>query len=118
MAIARGYEKLKIWEKSDQFAKKIYYFTERFPRGELYGLTSQLRRSALSIPANIVEGYARKSKKEFLNFLNIAYGSLNEADYLIKFSFDNKYLGQKEYEILSGLAYEVGSMLWAFMRQL
>lgn len=113
----RGYEKLKIWEKSHELAKNVYNVTSGFPRSEIYGLTSQLRRSALSVPTNIVEGYARRSKKEFLNFLNIAYGSLNETDYLLRFSFDNKYLSLEEYESVSGIAYEVGSMLWVFMKQ-
>ena len=118
MGEKRGYEKLKIWQKAHQLAMEIYSVTEGFPKNEQYALTSQLRRGSLSVPTNIVEGHARRSKKEFLNFLNIAYGSLNETDYLLKFAFDIKYLKLQDYEKLTGLAYEVGSMLWAFMKQI
>ena len=114
----KGYEKLKIWEKAHDFAKKIYNVTAGFPKSELYGLTSQLRRASLSVPVNIVEGYSRRSRKEFLNFLNIAYGSLNESEYLLRFAFENKFLSLEQYQKISGISHEIGAMLWAFMKQL
>ena len=114
----KGYEKLKVWEKSHNFAKEIYNVTAGFPKSELYGLTSQLRRASLSVPVNIVEGYSRRGRKEFLNFLNIAYGSLNESEYLLRFSFENRFLPLEQYRRISGLSQEVGAMLWAFMKQI
>ena len=83
-----GYKRLIVWEKADLLAKEIYVRTRSFPKEELYGLTSQLRRAGLSIPVNIVEGYARKSRKELQQFLNISLGSLAETEYLLKFAFD------------------------------
>lgn len=114
----RGYEKLQIWQRSHELAKKVYALTADFPKSEIYGLTAQLRRSSLSVPTNIVEGYARRSKKEFSNFLNIAYGSLSETEYLLRFSFDNNFLNVEEYERMSGEAREIASMIWVFMKRI
>ena len=75
-----NYKKLKIWENSFDLAVEIYKLTQLFPREELYNLTSQIKRSAVSIPSNIAEGAGRKSNKEFLNFLSIANGSCSELD--------------------------------------
>ncbi len=75
----------------------------RFPKDEMYGLTSQLRRAALSIPTNIVEGYSRKGDKELSRFVNIAIGSMAEAEYLLDFSKRLGYLSQQEYESLEAL---------------
>ena len=74
------YKKLKIWENSFDLAVEIYKLTQLFPREELYNLTSQIKRSAVSIPSNIAEGAGRNSNKEFLNFLSIANGSCSELD--------------------------------------
>ena len=73
------YKDLKVWQKADEFALEIYRITKHFPKAEMYGLTSQLRRAALSVPTNIVEGYARKGDKELSRFINIAIGSLAEV---------------------------------------
>lgn len=113
----RGYEDLQIWQRAHALAKKIYVLTGGFPKSEIYGLTAQIRRSSLSVPTNIVEGYARKSRKEFLNFLNIAYGSLNETDYLLRFAFENRYFDLEEYESISAEVYEIESMIWVFMKR-
>ena len=75
-----NYKDLKIWQKSVDLAVKIYEVTKRFPKEEIYGLTSQIRRSAVSIPSNIAEGSGRNSKQEFLNFLGISHGSSYELD--------------------------------------
>lgn len=74
------YKKLKIWENSIDLAVDIYKLTQLFPKEELYNLTSQIRRSAVSVPSNIAEGAGRNSNKEFLNFLSIANGSCSELD--------------------------------------
>jgi len=75
------HEKLIVFKKADELAFEIYNLTKLFPKDEIFGLTSQLRPAALSIPANIVEGYARRSEKELLHFINIALGSLAETEY-------------------------------------
>jgi four helix bundle protein len=93
----------------------IYRATDNFPRSERFGLTAQLRRAALSIPTNIVEGYARKSKKELAQFINIALGSLAETEYL--FSFSNRLGYVKDNcESIEMLIEEVGRILWGFYR--
>ncbi len=71
-----GYEKLLVWQRADELAYQVYAATKAFPKEELYAMTSQLRRAALSVPTNIVEGYARQGKNEFRQFANIALGSL------------------------------------------
>jgi len=109
-----GYKRLIVWEKADQLAKEIYIRTRCFPKEELYGLTSQLRRAGLSVPTNIVEGCARKSRKELQQFLNIALGSLVETEYLLKFVFDMKFFEQNDYDQLEKLRQEVGNLRWRF----
>ncbi|MBL7032200.1 MAG: four helix bundle protein [Nitrospira sp.] len=112
-----NYKTLIVFQKADELAFQIYKTTKTFPKSELYGLTSQIRRSALSVPTNIVEGYARKSKKELLHFINIAFGSHAETEYLFSFS---KRLGYFETEFLSveNLISEVGRLLWSFRRSI
>jgi four helix bundle protein len=78
-----GYKKLLIWKKSDELAFAVFEITSQFPKFELFSLTSQLRRVSLSIPTNIVEGYARNSKTEFKRFVILALGSLAEVRYLL-----------------------------------
>ena len=113
-----GYKKLVVWQKSDELVKFIYQTTRNFPKDETYGLTSQLRRSALSIPTNIVEGYARKSKNELKQFLNIAWGSFVETEYLIDFALHQAYFRESDHKILTSLLKEVGSLLWSFTKSL
>ncbi len=105
-------------EKSDIFAHSIYKITKDFPREELFGLTSQLRRSALSIPLNIIEGFARQRRKEHLRFLEISYGSLKETKYLLHFAYKEKHLSQRSYRETIDLAEEVGRLLWSSMKTL
>lgn len=82
----KGYKKLKVWEKAHKVAIEIYKITKKFPSEEIYGITSQLRRLAFSVPINIVEGHASNSRKEFLSFLNITNRSLVETEYLLEIS--------------------------------
>lgn len=79
----RDYTKIEAWKTGDDLAVSIYQLTRDFPREELYGITSQLRRAAVSVPTNIAEGSARESKREYLHFLTIARGSLSEVQYLV-----------------------------------
>lgn len=107
-----GYKNLIAWQKANLLAELVYEITLSFPKHEVFGLTSQLRRACLSVPLNIVEGYARNNRKEFHRFLGIALGSLAETEYLIEFTFKQKYLSPISYQKLSELKEETGRILW------
>jgi len=92
----RDYTKIEAWKLADDLPVAIYGQTRGFPKEELYGLTSQLRRAAYSVPANITEGAARESKKDYLHFLYIARGSLNEAPYFVHLASRLGYLPDNE----------------------
>ena len=109
-----AYKSLIAWQKADQLAKKVYLVSKSFPAEEIYGITPQLRRAALSIPTNIVEGYARRSSKELKRFLLIALGSLAEVEYLLDFSVSMKLIANEDYKFLYGLRCDTGSLLWKF----
>ena len=113
-----NYKKLVVWQKADELAKAVYRATKDFPKEELYGLTSQLRRATLSVPTNIVEGYARKGKKELLQFLNMALGSLAETEYLLDFVLSLGYFKQDEHKNLQDLRQYVGNLLWKFYQSI
>ena len=80
MSTPQGFKDLRVWQEAMDFAVKIFKLTEDLPKHEVYGLCSQLRRSAVSVPSNIAEGWGRKGNKEFAHFLDIAYGSICELD--------------------------------------
>ena len=80
-----NYKKLMVWEKADELAYQVYVISKNFPREEQFGLTSQIRRAAISIPTNIAEGVGRQGKNETRQFANIALGSLAETEYLLSF---------------------------------
>jgi len=115
---AVGYKKLIVWQKADELAYQVYVATKSFPKDETYGMISQLRKAALSIPTNIVEGYGRQGKNELRQSANIALGSLAEVRYLIDFSGRLKYLSNEEQTTLQNLAGEVGKLLWKFYQSL
>jgi len=112
----KGYKSLKIWQKAHDLFMNIYSVTKTFPKEELYGITSQIRRSSLSVALNIVEGHASNSKKEFLSFLNIANRSLVETEYLLEVSRDLVFINNKDYEGLESKRKEVAIMLTAFIK--
>jgi len=114
----KGYRKLIIWEKAHRVAMEVYKATAQFPKEELYGLTSQVRRSALSVALNIVEGHASNSKKGFLSFLNIANRSLVETEYLLEVAQELGYLTQAAHQLLENSRSEVGIVLNAFVKGL
>ena len=116
--IVRTYKDLFVWQRAHFLVLEIYKVTRNFPKEELYALVSQLRRAVISVPANIVEGHARGSRKEFINFLNIAKGSLAEVDYFLYLSLDLKYLSEAEYNFLEGIRNEVGILLYKFSESL
>src|SRR5213082_2326050 len=96
----RDYTKIQAWRLADDLTVAIYEQTRSFPREEMYGLTSQLRRASYSVPANIVEGASQESKKDYLHFLYIARGSLSEAQYFIHLSQRLNYLSSDEADTL------------------
>jgi len=98
-----GYKKLIVWKKADDLAYE-----------EIYGITFQLRRAALSIPTNLVEGTGRQGKKELKRFASIALGSTTETEYLLDFSLRLGYLSKEEHKTLQDLRQEVGNLLWKF----
>jgi four helix bundle protein len=110
------YKNLTVWQKADELAIAVYSATKKFPKDEAYGVTSQLRRAALSVPTNIVEGYARKGDKELARFISIAIGSLAETEYLLSFAQRLGYLSEKDYCSLEGIRSEVGKLLWKFYK--
>lgn len=112
-----SYEKIKAWQKAHELALEIYHVTKTFPRQEAFGLTSQLRRAAISIPTNIVEGYARQNQKVFGTFLDTAYASLVEVKYLLKFSNEVGYMSKKDSTKLESLSDGVGKILWGYMKE-
>jgi len=103
--------KLIVWQKSHKLVLKIYEITKEFPRDERFGLTSQIRRAAVSIPSNIVEGKARGSKKDYRRFLLMSRGSLEEVKYQLLLARDLKYIEQDVYNDVLDNAKEVGRML-------
>ncbi len=114
----KGYKKLKVWEKADEFALRLYIETRNFPKDELYGITSQLRRACLSIVLNIVEGMGRQHPKELKQFINISLGSHAETEYLLEFSKKLGYLTEEKYRELENRRAEVGKLLWSFYKSL
>jgi four helix bundle protein len=111
-----GYKNLLAWQIADQLAQEVYKTTLQFPKEEIYGLTSQIRRASISIPLNIIEGYSRNNKNEFRQFLRIALGSLAETGYLLEFSFIQKYLSLEEFDQLRKLKNRCGSLLWKLFK--
>ena len=114
----QDFKKLKVWEKSHDLTLRIYELTSQFPREEIYGLTSQIRRSCASIPTNIAEGCGRGSSADFARFLQIAIGSANETEYFILLARDLKYLNANQYAELINTTIEVGKMLTALLKRL
>ena len=98
--------------KMDELVHLVYKVTKNFPKDELYGVISQLRRAALSIILNYIEGYARQRSKVYAVFLDTSYGSLKETKYLLHFSLIEKYLDKSDYDKTIKLADEIGAMLW------
>lgn len=101
-----------IIKKADVFAHRIYAVSKQFPKEEMYGLTSQLRRAAISVVLNLIEGYARNRNAEHIRFMEIAYGSLKEVKYLLYFSFKEQYIEEKDYQQLIDLSEEIGKLIW------
>lgn len=109
---------IKIKALSDQYAHLVYKITKKFPKEEIYGMTSQCRRAALSVILNYIEGHARKRPLVVLNFLEISYGSLQESRYIINFALSENYVINEECESALKLADEIGAMLWSEIQKI
>jgi four helix bundle protein len=107
----------KLKNKMDNYVHLVYRITKNFPREEIYGVTSQLRRSALSVILNFIEGYARMREKVQLNFFEISYGSLQESKYLLEFAHKEEYINDADFVETSKAADEIGAMLWTIKTQ-
>ena len=92
---------LRVWQQSIDLVTSVYKLTKAFPKDEFFGLVSQMRRAAISVPSNIAEGYARGSDKEKLHFLRISSGSISEIETQLTLSLNLEYIGQETYEIMS-----------------
>ena len=114
----KDFRQLKVWEKSHQLALAIYKTTKEFPKEELYGLTSQIRRSSMSIPTNIAEGCGRFTDADFARFLQMAMGSASEAEYQLILAHDLGFLPSDSYEQLHNEIEEVKRMLASLLKTL
>lgn len=114
----KPHKELDVWTGTVDLAQLVYKITDRFPVKEQFGLTSQIRRAAISIPSNIAEGAARQTKKEFVQFLHISKGSLSELDTQLELAKRLEYLGQTEWEALNELLERVDRMLSGLIRHL
>jgi four helix bundle protein len=114
----KSYKDLVVYQKAYELALEIYRVTENFPKQEIYGLTSQIRRAAISIPSNIAEGYQRGSRKEYVQFLNIAYGSAAELETQLSLAGDLKLLSEDDYEKSLDLWRDVSKLLFTVVRSL
>ncbi len=112
------FKNLKVWEKAHSLVLAIYTITKRFPEEEKFGIVSQVRRSASSIPTNIVEGCKKNSTKEFIHFLNIAETSLEETKYHLILSKDLNYIEKKDFERLNAECEEIGRMITGLEKKL
>ncbi len=114
----QDFRNLKVWEKSHQLTLNIYKATTAFPKEELYGIVSQIRRSSASIPMNIAEGCGRGSDHDFSRFLQIAMGSACELEYQLLLARDLNYLQMSSYDIFVHEVTEIKQMLVSLMRKL
>jgi len=107
MSTVRSFEELTIWQEAREFTNRIYALTKRFPKEELYGLTSQIRRASVSIMSNIAEGFNRRSTKEFINFLIISRASISEVQNDLYISLDLNYINKEDSETIYNHAQKI-----------
>ncbi|HEC65723.1 MAG TPA: four helix bundle protein [bacterium] len=114
----KDYKKLSVWSRAHKLTLEIYKATVDFPTDEKYGVTSQLRRAAVSIPTNIAEGSSRRTDKDFARFVQIAIGSSSEVDYLILLSRELNYIDELDYKLLAREIVEIRKMLIGLSKKL
>jgi four helix bundle protein len=113
----RGHKGLDVWNEAMALTTRIYAVTEAFPKSEVFGLASQMRRAGVSVPSNIAEGAARSSTREFLQFLNVAGGSLSELDTQIEIAMRLGFVSAEQREELDGMTDSIASKLAGLIRQ-
>jgi four helix bundle protein len=113
-----NYRQLRVWQNGMELVRRVYRLTRGFPRQEVFGLSSQVQRAAVSIPANIAEGHTRGTTKEFLRYVTIAHGSLAELETLFLAAQDLQYIDAENYNQLITLCDSTGKMLGALRRAL
>jgi len=109
--MVQSYKDLIVYQKGYKLALEIYKATKDFPKEEIYGLVSQMRRSAVSIPCNIAEGYRRGHRKEYIQFLHVSHGSCGELETLLSLSFDLGLLDKDSFEKLYPMQEEISRLL-------
>lgn len=114
----KGFRKLLVWQKAHQLVLLVHKLTEKFPKHETFGLKSQLQRAMVSVPANVAEGYAAGGKGQFKRYLDIAQGSLAEAEYYLILAQDLTYITPSEYEQAEVLRAETGFLLHRLIESL
>ncbi len=114
----KTYKELIVWQKAVEFVTTIYSVTKKFPKEEIYGLTNQIRRSAVSVPSNIAEGFGRNSKNEFKHFLQIAIGSLFELQTQLEIAKNLEFISDEEFDKVFSLTREIEAMLSSLIRKL
>jgi four helix bundle protein len=114
----KDFRKLSVWEKSHSLAVEIYQMSSSLPQNELYGITSQIRRACVSIPANIAEGCGRNGEADFRRFLQIALGSASELEYHLLLAHDLKMLKEEKYKYYDTKVTEIKRMLTALIQKL
>jgi four helix bundle protein len=114
----KDFKDLKVWKRSHDLTLSVYKATATFPREELYGLTSQIRRASASIPTNIAEGCGRNTDNELARFLEIAMGSASELEYLLRLSNDLNFLDKAKSDELDTTVIEIKKMLASFIRNI
>ena len=112
----RDYKKINAWKRSHRFVLGIYTMTGKFPSDEKYGIISQLRRAALSVPTNIAEGCGRSTERELVRFMDIASGSASEVDYLLYLAMELKYIDQDKYNRASNELTEIRKMISGYSK--
>lgn len=114
----KDFRSLKVWEKAHELTLNVYQSTENFPKEEIYGITSQLRRAAVSVPTNIAEGCGKDTDADLKRYCNIAMGSSSEEEYLLLLSRDLGYLSEETYQGLQSKLVETRKMLNGFIQKL
>ena len=110
MSVSR-FRELKAWQLGMDLAERVYLITDSFPKSEIYGLTSQIRRCAVSVPSNLAEGHGRNSAKEFLQFIAISFGSICELETQILLSHRLKYINSQDYDTVLALLIETSKTI-------
>jgi len=113
----QNYKDLIVWKKAHENALMIYDHTRGFPKEEQFGITSQIRRASVSIPTNIAEGCGKSTKKDFANYLQIAFGSTQEVEYLLLLSLELGYFDKIQYEKINSMTNEVKAMLISLLKK-